>query len=204
MYSCLVCLWNEQKSVSRHEQKFGYTINCTPPLQSSKEIRWTKSKLQAAFRKKSLKDALNCDIMPLSQNNTEWNSYLTLTSWIKVFRLIASCCPRQIVSESTWRKLLQVVSNILPFSLFNFQIPKLKNKHHSIMSIASTIFWMNWISEHPYDLQHMVYSLWLELSFSLKLSYGSRWIVKAQVSFALILCCIAQVFVELPLKVCLN
>lgn len=132
MYSCLVCLWNEQKSVSRHEQKFGYTINCTfspptPPVlqRSYKEIRWTRSKLQAAFRKKkSLKDALNCDIMPLSQNNTEWSSYLTLTSWIKVVVLIASCCHRQVMSENTWRKLLQVFSNILTFLLFNLQILK--------------------------------------------------------------------------------
>lgn len=100
MYSCLVYLWNEQKSVSRHEQKFGHAINCTFFLQSSKDLTrkfaelGLSCKLPLEKKKKSLEDAPNCDIMPLSQNNTEWSSHLVLTSWIRVLNLIASYCHR--------------------------------------------------------------------------------------------------------------
>lgn len=148
IYSCLVCLWNEQKSVSRLEQKFGYIINCTfslihvPPCSISPEDPTRKFaelvlSCKLALEKKSLKDALNCDIMPLSQNNTEWSSYLTLTSLIKVLILIASCYHKQAMSENNWRKILEVVSNILTFSLFNLQILRtITNKHHSFIFIV--------------------------------------------------------------------
>lgn len=55
-------------------------------LQSSKDLTrkfaelGLSCKLPLEKKKKSLEDAPNCDIMPLSQNNTEWSSYLTLTS----------------------------------------------------------------------------------------------------------------------------
>lgn len=72
-------------------KKFGHTINCTPyPFPFSKDLARKfaelslSCKLPLEKKKKSLKDAPNCDIMPLSQNNTEWSSYLTLTSRIRV------------------------------------------------------------------------------------------------------------------------
>lgn len=56
-------------------------------LQSSKDLTRKFAELGLSCKlplekkkKKSLEDAPNCDIMPLSQNNTEWSSYLTLTS----------------------------------------------------------------------------------------------------------------------------
>ena len=56
-------------------------------LQSSKELTRKFAELGLSCKlplekkkKKSLEDAPNCDIMPLSQNNSEWSSYLTLTS----------------------------------------------------------------------------------------------------------------------------
>lgn len=110
MYSCLVYLWNEQKSVSRHEQKLATQSIVLPthlPTFSKDLARKfaelglsCKLPLEKGKKKKSLEDAPNCDIMPLSQNNIEWSSYLILTSWIKVLSSIASCCHSQVMLDN--------------------------------------------------------------------------------------------------------
>lgn len=70
-------------------KKFGHTINCTPhtsPFSKDLARKFAelglscKLPLERKGEKKSLEDAPNCDIMPLSQNNTEWSFYLALTS----------------------------------------------------------------------------------------------------------------------------
>lgn len=100
-----------------HNQLYFPTPHPTP--QSPKDLARKFAELglscKLPLEKKSLKDALNCDIMPLSQNNTEWSSYLALTFWIKVLSLMAGCCHRQVLLDNTWRKLLQVASNIAVF-----------------------------------------------------------------------------------------
>lgn len=59
--------------------------------------------------------------MPLSQNNTEWSSYLALTSRIRVLNLIASYCHRQVAEAKSRRKLPHYTpnfSNVMKFSPF--------------------------------------------------------------------------------------
>lgn len=79
-------------------------------LQSSKDLTRKFAELGLSCKlplekKKSLEDAPNCDIMPLSQNNTEWSSYLTLTFQNKGLKFEASCCHRQETLANSRRKL---------------------------------------------------------------------------------------------------
>lgn len=80
-------------------------------LQSSKDLTrkfaelGLSCKLPLEEKKKSLEDAPNCDIMPLSQNNIEWSSYLALTSWIRVLDLIVNYCHIQVALANSRRKL---------------------------------------------------------------------------------------------------
>lgn len=94
-------------------KKFGHTISCIPhPSLFSKDLARKFAELGLSCKlplekkkKKSLEDAPNCDIMPLSQNNTEWSSYLALTSWIRVFSFIDSYCRKQVMSDNDRKKL---------------------------------------------------------------------------------------------------